>query len=418
MAGKVLQAALDKALASLIRVREHAPERRVEVALLLIRLHGLDEFSARTGGATSELLASEFLDRVRGAMRDQDEVISIEPRTCAVILKGIRNREHVKLAVSKLERACAEPIELLDDRLLMRTTTGVAITNPKLATASALFRSAAEGMKLAHQRKVTHGFGDRTADEPAVDNEKLARQIGEGLNAGEFEMYFQPKVSAAYLNIVGAEALIRWHQSEKRVVGPNEFIPVAEASGHISELTAYAMKTSIAQAARWPGELTIAINIPPSVLKQPDFAVSLGDMLSIHNLPAERVTIEITESELMADPEAAKNAIVRLREIGVRFALDDFGTGYSSLAYLQDLPVDELKIDRAFVARLDQDDGVIRSVLDLARNFGLKVVAEGVETEAQAEKLKALGCDYLQGYLFGRPTPPAEFVGVLEKRVR
>ncbi len=418
MAGKVLQAALDKALASLDRIREHAPERRVEIALLLIRLHGLDEFSARTGGATSELLASEFLDRVRCTMREQDEVISIEPRTCAVILKGIRNREHVKLAVSKLDRACTEPVEILDDRLTMRTTTGVAITNPKLTTASALFRSAAEGMKLAHARKMSHGFGDRTTEEPSVDNDKIARQIGEGLNAGEFEMYFQPKVSAAYKNIIGAEALIRWHQSEKRVVGPNEFIPIAEASGHIGALTSFAMKTSIAQAARWPGELSIAVNIPPSVMKQPDLAVSLGDMLSIHNLPAERVTIEITESELMADPESTSKAIRRLRELGVRFALDDFGTGYSSLAYLQDLPLDELKIDRAFVSRMDKDDGVIRSVLDLAKNFGLKVVAEGVETEAQANKLKELGCDYLQGYLFGRPTPPVEFRDLLDKRIK
>lgn len=418
MPGNALQAALDKALRNLLRVREHAPDRRVEVALLLIRLHGLDEFSVRAGGAASELLAAEFLDRVRGAMREQDEVISIEPRTCAVILKGIRNREHVKLAVSKLERACGATVELLDDRLTMRTTTGVAITSPKHATASALFRSAAEGMKQAHKRNMSHGYGDRTRDEPAIDKDRIARQISDGLNAGEFEMYFQPKVSAAYRNIIGAESLIRWHHSEQRVVGPNEFIPIAEAFGHIGELTFFAMKTSIAQAARWPGELTIAINIPPSVLKQRDLAVSLGDMLSIHNLPAERVTIEITESELMADPDAAKAAIVRMREIGVRFALDDFGTGYSSLAYLQELPIDELKIDRAFVARLQDDDAVIRSVLGLARNFGLKVVAEGVETDAQAKHLRELGCDYLQGYLFGRPAPPVEFRGLLEKRVR
>lgn len=418
MSAQALQAALDNALKSLKQVRMHDPERRVEIALLLVRLHGLDEFTARTGGATGELLAAEFYDRIRGAMREQDQVISIEPRTCAVVLKGIRNREHVKLAVGKLDRACRDPVEVLGDRLTLRTTTGVAITNSEVTTSAALFRSAAAGMKLARRQKTSHGFGDRSTAKPDQDNENLGRRIGDGLSAGEFEMYFQPKVSAAYQNIVGAEALIRWHQAEKRVVGPNEFIAIAEASGHIGELTLYAMKTSIAQAARWPGELTIAVNIPPSVLADPNLSVNLNDMLSIHSLPAERITIEITESELMADPDSAKKAIRGLREIGVRFALDDFGTGYSSLAYLQDLPIDELKIDRAFVSRLDSDDGVIRSVLDLARNFGLKVVAEGVETEAQAEKLKELGCDYLQGYLFGRPTPPVEFLGVLEKRVR
>jgi len=232
-------------------------------------------------------------------------------------------------------------------------------------------------------------------------------------------LYFQRKVHAAYRNVVGAEALMRWHHPEQGVLPPSAFLSSIKKGGLLEQLTWFAIKAAIAQCRRWPEEVHVAVNIPPAVLLSAQLESVLRDAFAIFSLPPQRVTLEVTEDAVIADPARALQTLDALRRLGVRLSIDDFGTGYSSFAYLRELPVDELKIDRAFVQELGSDRknrGIVKAVVELAHGLGLKVVAEGVEDAETAEILQRMGCDLLQGYWFGKPVPHEQFLSDLQKR--
>jgi len=234
------------------------------------------------------------------------------------------------------------------------------------------------------------------------------------------EAWFQPQVDALTGRIKGAEALVRWNHPDEGLISPAEFIPLAEETGLVVELGQQVLKQACQQAVVWrqqPGweTFTLAVNLSARQLSEPELVAQVETVLKTSGLPASALELEITESAVMDDTQEALAVLYQLAELGVRLSVDDFGTGYSSLAYLKSLPVNKIKIDRAFVMDLPddlQDRALCQAVIAIGEALDLQVLAEGVETQAQAELLASLGCQSFQGFFYGRPSPAAVFMEV------
>ena len=242
-------------------------------------------------------------------------------------------------------------------------------------------------------------------------------QILDGLAAGEFHLVYQPQMFADGSRMAAVEALVRWDHPTRGPVGPGDFTELAERTGAIVELGAFVLKQACLDALNWPG-ISVAVNISAVQLHDPDFARTVEAVIGETGLPFNRVELEIVESALIENFDIAIASLNHLRALGVRIALDDFGTGFSSLTYLRKLPLDKLKIDKSFVdgTGMVQSAAIIQAVVALARALGMKVTAEGVETEEQHRFLRACGCHYLQGYLFSKPLPASAITAKLLAR--
>ena len=243
----------------------------------------------------------------------------------------------------------------------------------------------------------------------------LAGEFRQAIDSGELVAWYQPKVDVATGRIVGAEALARWIHPVRGLVRPDDFIPIVEQTSLLRPMTRHMLRSAIERCAAWHAAgfpLSVAVNLSPRNLLDEDLPRSIRSMLDDAGLPATALTLEITESAMMADPERAIAILGELRALGIRVAVDDFGTGHASLAYLKRLPVDELKIDKSFVLNLEtdaSDQSIVRSTIELAHELGLTCVAEGVETAWAFEWLGAQGCDLAQGFLFSAAVPADEF---------
>jgi EAL domain-containing protein (putative c-di-GMP-specific phosphodiesterase class I) len=252
--------------------------------------------------------------------------------------------------------------------------------------------------------------------EPEMDAQVKARRILEvelrqAITDRALEVYYQPCISLQDNKITGCEALLRWRHSERGMISPAEFIPIAEETGLINQLGEWVLTTACAEAASWPEDIKLAVNVSPVQFKSSTFALKIVAALAASGLAANRLELEITEAVLIRDDEAALAILHQLRGIGVRIALDDFGTGYSSLSYLQRFPFDKIKIDRCFISDIAEPDGsssIVQAIVSIAAARHMTTTAEGVETQQQQELLRALGCSEMQGDLFSPPRSAVE----------
>jgi EAL domain-containing protein (putative c-di-GMP-specific phosphodiesterase class I) len=236
----------------------------------------------------------------------------------------------------------------------------------------------------------------------------LELALRKALEHGEFELYYQPTVSLLNEDVHGCEALLRWNHPERGVVPPLEFIPVAEEIGLIVTLGEWVIRQACADAAKWPGNFSVAVNLSPTQLNSKNLVPTVLSALATSQLPAHRLELEITETVLMQNTETTLRTLHQLRALGIRIAMDDFGTGYSSLSYLRSFPFDKIKIDRCFINGLGDSPGsaaIVRAVADLADSLSMTTTAEGVETRAQLDHVRELGCTDVQGYFYSRPVP-------------
>jgi EAL domain-containing protein (putative c-di-GMP-specific phosphodiesterase class I) len=239
----------------------------------------------------------------------------------------------------------------------------------------------------------------------------MESDLRKALAAGEFELHYQPVVNLASNEVSGFEALVRWRHPEKGLVPPGAFIPLAEEIGLIVPLGEWAIREACATAAKWPGEVRIAVNLSPVQFRTPGLVQVVVSAIAASGLAADRLELEITENALLQDSEETLSTLYQLRALGVRIAMDDFGTGYSSLSYLQSFPFDKIKIDRSFVKDITDGVGslnIVRAVTAMAQGLGMITTAEGVETTEQLEIVRAEGCTEMQGFLFSRPLPTDE----------
>jgi EAL domain-containing protein (putative c-di-GMP-specific phosphodiesterase class I) len=247
---------------------------------------------------------------------------------------------------------------------------------------------------------------------------ELEDELRRGLAKNEFSVLYQPLVDADEGRIVAVEALLRWNRADKRAIGPNEFIPVAEESGIINPLGLWVLRRAMTDALKWDG-ITLSVNISAAQLRNPEFPIKLGKILEETGFPAEMLELEVTETCLVLDPVVAERSLDVIRKFGVRISLDDFGTGYASIGFLRQFRFEKLKLDRSLVVQAGEDEGsraMMLSSIAVARALKMGVTAEGVETREQADMVRLAGCDQIQGWLFFKAMPASEINDLIENQ--
>ena len=391
------------------------------VAVLLLDLDRFKNINDSLGHDRGDELLIIIADRLRLAVRPGDLVARLGGDEFAVTLAGPVTPTDAEFVANRLLRLIGEPVTLGAQKLYPSASIGIAFADSK--DVAGLLRRADTAM---YRAKAQGGAQAALFDEALQleVTERMATEAGlrGALRNQEFLVYYQPEVSTVDGRMLGAEALIRWNHPTEGVLAAGSFIEVAEETGLVVEMGELVLGEAVAEAASWPGGddgPMVRVNLAASQLQRDDTVALVRYVLQESGLPAHRLCLEITESAVMTDIVRSEQILHRLKELGVKLAVDDFGTGFSSLAYLKRFPVDALKIDRAFVIGLGEDDEdrtFVSSIISLAEALGLDVVAEGVETRAQAEILSELGCHRAQGYLYARPGPPGELNRFLSSR--
>lgn len=378
----------------------------------LVELIDYDYLIDHYGPVSAQQIRDEFSSRLDQWLRSSDQCRQLRDNRYLVLLSGVSATIELELAAAKLERLFKAPYDLLGEMVPLHIHAGFTLLPAGSKDLKSGSQQARMALREAKKQSTLYQVFDSKVQEQLQDETQLLSSLEIAIQEGQFQLYYQPKIHNKFGNLVGAEALIRWHTKDKQVLTPRHFMDFAERHPVIKPITLWVIKTAIAQLAKWPSSMSIAVNAPPSLLLDNDTLTVIQDMLDIQGVKASRLTLEVTENIMVSNPEQMLHQLTKLRELGVRISIDDFGTGYSSLSYFRHLPADELKIDKTFVTPMLQslkDQAIVKSTIDLAHNFSLKVVAEGVEDEATAAKLTELGCDVMQGYYFDPPLPIEEF---------
>jgi EAL domain-containing protein (putative c-di-GMP-specific phosphodiesterase class I) len=325
---------------------------------------------------------------------------------------------------TSLIMALADPVLVAKQPIDISVTLGLALAGSVATSADELMRCADLALERARAEKRALAVYEETLKPAAIDQLSLLGELRRAVELSELQLFFQPKIELGSGRVSGAEVLLRWQHPTRGLLSPADFIPFAEQTGFIRKLTRWTLERAIAQAAAWQRAgkpVGIAVNISVDDIGDDRLDSRVAGMLSRHQLPPVLLTLEITESGFFENPARALRVLEAISALGVSLSIDDFGTGYSSLSHLARMPVQEMKIDRSFVNGLESDAEfapVVRAAIDMGHGLGLKVVAEGIETDAAAARLKELGCDIGQGYLYARPMPLAAFETWLEGRER
>jgi EAL domain-containing protein (putative c-di-GMP-specific phosphodiesterase class I)/GGDEF domain-containing protein len=383
------------------------------LALLLIDIADLPTMQARLGFEVSAALVQCLSERFRLALGERGSVLRFGDARFCVLVQGIRNRGHAILAAEKMGRAAEEAMSDAAVTIAPEINIGIALYPLQAADAEGLLRKAQLAAAAVHKRAARLQVFDESCTEQVLKPWELGDAFAEALRSGELQVHYQPKLRIADRRPVGVESLLRWLRGGEPVATPDVFIPLAEEAGLIQDLTWHVLSNSLQQAAASNG-LRVAVNITPGMLHHRDFVEMIRSAVATWNVMSGGLTLEITEGALIVDFEEATARLARLRELGVRISIDDFGTGYSSLSYFKKIPADELKIDKSFVMRMladEADQKLVATIITLARQFRLDVVAEGVENQATLDMLARMGCDFAQGFLFA-PALNAEHLAV------
>jgi diguanylate cyclase (GGDEF)-like protein len=394
--------------------------RGEQLALLYLDLDHFKGVNDTLGHHIGDELLKKVAGRLRDSVHDIDTVARVGGDEFAIIQTGVAGPLDVAGLARRICDAIKAPYALHGHAVVLDTSIGIAIAPNDGTEANELLKNA----DMALYGAKTNGRGSYRFFEPAMDARMKARRALEialrrALANGEFELHYQPLLRLRDNRVTCCEALLRWCHPERGMIPPSEFIPVAEEIGLIVPLGEWVLRKACADAARWPDDVKVAVNLSPiQVMNQNLVPVVIG-ALATAGLAADRLEIEITESVLMQNTETTLGALHRLRELGVRISLDDFGTGYSSLSYLRSFPFDKIKIDRCFISGLaDGDDSVaiVLAIAGLAKNLGIATTAEGVETKQQLQQVKALGCSEMQGFLFSPPRRIEDLLPLLRSR--
>jgi len=391
-------------------------------ALILLNLDHFHSVNAIFGHEVGDMLLANVAKRIRYALPENAFISRFSNDEFCILLENmdVRQAEHVGRS---LQQKLAQGFLLGKDHVETGASFGIVVYPEDGDSASELLRHA--NLALHHaKRHGRNGLAVFSGDLASALERKVQIENGlkKALQQQEFTLYYQPKVDLNTGTIVGAEALLRWNSHELGAISPMDFIPVAEETGQILAIGDWVLLETCFQISEWYKQGLavngIAVNVSTRQFRQKDFVDKVKSVLEITHVPANLLELEITESAIMDNIDTAAMMLVELSNLGIRTAIDDFGTGYSSLGYLKNFALHALKIDRSFISDIpgDRDDEMlVRMIITLANNLGLKVVAEGVESAEQLGYLKKNHCDQMQGYLFSKPLPAREFAEVLGK---
>jgi diguanylate cyclase len=387
---------------------------RSKLAVILLDLDRFKQINDTLGHRAGDAVLAMVARRINLAVRPADTVARLGGDEFAVALPGA-GADIARAVADRITAALKEPIEHDAQPIDIGASIGIAVFPEHGTDVDTLLRCADIAMYAAKRNHAAKAVYDASHEVARREHLSLLSELRRAVEESQLRAYYQPKIDLASGRVIGAEALVRWRHPERGLLSPAEFMPYAEQTGYIRVVTRWMLAVTLRQCGAWAASglpLQVAINLSVRDLVRHDLVGAVDDLLHAHKVPPQLVCLEITESSFMQDPERAMDVLRDLHGLGVHLSIDDFGTGFSSLAYMKQLPVHELKIDRTFVqgmASSEKDVSIVRSTVQLAHNLGLKVVAEGVEDERCLQRLRELKCDLAQGYLLGRPMRRSAF---------
>jgi diguanylate cyclase (GGDEF)-like protein/PAS domain S-box-containing protein len=405
---------------------EHAimqAERRGDrLAILMMDLDRFKEVNDSLGHNAGDELLREVGGRLQGAIRSSDTAARLGGDEFGLLLPDLPETDSVLRMIDRIRAGFAQPIFVHDLPLAIEASIGIAVYPDHGTTAEQLIQHADVAMYSAKRESAPFSFYSADADGSDPARLTLVAELRRAMAERELVLHYQPKAALADGEVRSVEALLRWKHPSRGLIYPNAFIPVAQETGLIRPLTLYVIDEALRQCRAWRDdgiELSVSVNLSTRNLLDLEFPHQVAGLLARWEIEAEVLKLEMTESAMLANPTRTTAVLCELSALGIKLSIDDFGTGYSSLAYLRQLPIDEIKIDRSFVTDMGDEDGdlaIVQCTIDLGRNLGLDVVAEGVETREVWERLRALGCKSAQGYYLSRPVPPEELSAWFRER--
>ena len=395
--------------------------RSESIAVLSLDLDRFKSVNDTLGHPIGDLLLQAAAARMRSCIRSEDILARLGGDEFAIVQVPSEQASNVTALADRLIEVLVAPYELDGHQVVVGTSVGVAIAPNDGDKPDVLMKNA----DLALYRAKADGGGICRFFEIEMDARMQARRaleldLRKAIVNGEFELYYQPIVDVKTGQITSCEALLRWHHPERGMIAPLKFIPIAEETGLIVPLGEWVLRQACAEAARWPKNITIAVNLSPAQFKSRNLVPTVISALATSGIAASQLELEITELVLLQDNEGAFVVLHQLRNLGIRIAMDDFGTGYSSLGYLRSFPFDKIKIDQSFIRDLpgkEDSVAIVRAVVGLSSSLGITTTAEGVETKEQLASLTAEGCNEFQGFLYSRPKSAAAVARIIADQV-
>jgi len=391
----------------LVQVLARSKRDGTTVAVLCLDLDRFKHVNDLGGHAAGDELLRQVAKRLADSSRTEDTVARLGGDEFAVIQVGVAHPDGPGIMAERMVKAIGRPFDLGGQQTMIGTSIGIALHPGDGEEGEDLVRAADTALYRAKEAgRGTFRFFEAEMDVRLQERRLLERDLRQALAEEQLRVHYQPLADCGGGKIVGFEALVRWTHHERGPISPVQFIPLAEECGLIMPLGAWVMRRACTDAATWPADKLVAVNLSPAQFRHADLAKEILAVLKETGLPPERLELEITESLLIDDPDRVLATLMVLKEAGVRISLDDFGTGYSSLSYLQRFPFDKIKIDRSFVSQMEKNAdsmSIIRAVIALGKSLRIKVTAEGVESATQLNLLQQENCDLVQGYLLGKP---------------
>jgi diguanylate cyclase (GGDEF)-like protein len=393
-----------------------------QVTLLLLDLDEFKEVNDTLGHFSGDQLLRSVGDRLRSVVERDGTLGRLGGDEFALVMAG--DEADAREIADQIAVALRRPFVIHGLMIQLEASIGIAVCPQHGLDYETLLQRADAAMYQAKRQRSGYEMHSERVAAAQASKLALAADLRRGISDGQLFLEYQPKALLRTGDVHGVEALVRWNHPERGTIPPDRFIPLAERSGLIRDLSLWVLHAAAEQAAAWKRnglDLSIAVNLSARDLIDSDLPRRIDEAITAHGIEPATFEIEITESVLMADPQRAQSVVAAIRELGVSTTIDDFGSGYSSLAYLRRLPVAALKIDRAFVSAMtseQRDEMIVRSIVDLAHNLGLQVVAEGAEDMSTWVRLQALGCDSIQGFVLSRPQLPVDLAPWLQARLR
>jgi diguanylate cyclase (GGDEF)-like protein len=389
------------------------------LALLLVQIRHFTRLNTRLGYGAGDDVLFGVAEKLATGLGDHIHVMRIGASKFAVVLRDLKNANHSLLAAKKIERLAGIPIEVDGAEITVDLVQGISVFPEHASSADRLLQCAENALASAIAARKPIALYSPAQIEEIGRSEQIEAALSRSLRNGNIEPYFQQQVRLSNGSHWGAEALLRCRDEIMGFISPELLIDVAERTGRLGQVTSVILNAALRSAAQWPRGPSgnrLSVNVSAQSLKDPELIDTVRSAIKVWGTIPEELTIEVTESALMDNPERSFETLRHLRDLGIRVAIDDFGTGYSSLSYFKNIPANELKVDKSFVFNMLKDSAdrkIVETVINLAHSFGLETVAEGVKNEETFELLREMGCDLAQGYWIGKPMSAAEFLRLL-----
>ena len=387
-----------------------------KLALLLIKMDSFRRLNTVFGYHTGDAFLKAFSHRLENIARSKDFIAHIGNSEFVMLLPEIFNTGHAELAVHKIFAAMEEPFEMDGKSHKIGVHIGISIYPDHDDELESLMQKAELAMMASRTSTASYALYSNEDKDTSIGVWDIEGELESALENDDFELYYQPQVCMQTEHVFGAEALIRWNHKQRGFIRPDIFILIAEKTGQIHAITRWCLNTALRQIKEWPTlsePLSLSVNISALVFNDLSFVDAVKNAINFWGVPAEQLTLEVTESALIDDVSTSFVTLNELRHLGVGISIDDFGTGYSSMAYLKNIPANELKVDQSFIFNMldnDMDQHIVNTVIEMGHGFNMKVVAEGIENAETFEALKESGCDIAQGYHVAYPMPLDKFI--------